>query len=168
MRMNRQAFEAIQNELGSSLPGSVHSLTELSIWLSNESSSNAVRQADAPVLDVLERKGIFKWYEDFSADARAMAAILELAATAAELSTGTRMDPETQALLNDLQEAIPLAEASLARRESTAQDYKNLATTTGLKTFERFASAYKKQHEDALRIHSARTRLMDALRRRSA
>ena len=167
MRMNRRVFAAVQKELGDQLPKTVHSLTDLSIWLSQEFTAEAVRLVDGRILDVLEREGLFKWHDDFSADAQTIAATLEFAAKAAELSIGEPMNPDIQALLDDLIETIPLAEASLKAKEQTANDYDELAKTTDLKTFDRFKSLYRLQYDEAQRVHQARTRLIEALRRRN-
>jgi hypothetical protein len=166
MRMNRRVLEAVQKELGNQLPEGIHSLTDLSMWLSREHDTSAVRLADAPILSVLEREGTFKWYEEFSGNAQRLAEILEFAARAAELSTQEPRTAEIQLLIEDLKEAIPLAKAALERRQGTARDYEDLAKTTRLQTFERLASIYRRQYDDAARIDKARTRLVDALDQR--
>lgn len=168
MRMNRRVFEAVQKELGNLLPERIHSLTELSIWLSQEYKSSAAQQSDSRILAILDREGMFSWYDEFSANARRMAGILEFAAQAAELSTGEPRSVEIQALLDDMRETMPLADAALERRRSTAQDYEAVAKATDFKTFARIASLYKQQYDDAVRIHEARRRLVDALDQRQA
>jgi hypothetical protein len=166
MKMNRRVFQAVQRDLGSDIPAGIHSLTELSIWLSHNYNSDVARKADERIVDIFEREGMFRWYEQFSAEAIVSAQMLEFAATAAEASVGEPTNPEIKVLLDDLRETMPLAEGVLERRKATAQDYDGVARTTALSTFGRLASVYRKQYEDAVRIHKARRRLIDALGRR--
>lgn len=65
MRMNRRAFDAIQERLGGRLPEQVQSLPELIIWLSASSSSDVVKRSDPVILEILEREDMFRWHDEF-------------------------------------------------------------------------------------------------------
>jgi len=166
MSMNRRAFKAIRKELGAALPDSIHSLTDVSIWLSIEQNSDVVNGADEIILSVLEREGMFQWLDEFSVGATSLAQTLEFAATAAEQSMNEPMNADIESLLDDLTETAQLGQSSLAGRAATKNDYANLASKTGLKTFDRLRGVYQRQFDDAERIHQARARIIAALGKR--
>jgi len=165
MRMNRRAFEAIRRTLGRKLPERIRSLPELATWLSTEFRSEAAKQADLVVLKVLDRAGMFKWYDEFHTESGKQIVALEWAAEAAEISKGKRSS-EIEAFLRDLGDSAQLRQASLQGRRATAREYRNLARTTGLKYFQCFDAIYGRQYQDAKRRHKAIDRMIAALKRR--
>jgi len=167
MLMNRSAFEAVRKKMGQDLPEHIYSLTDLAIWLSQEFHTEVVKRSDPKILATIESEGMFTWYEAFSAKVQNDAVVLELVAKAAELVADEPINREIQALLDDLSEAIPIGEASLAARKTTAQEYAAIATRTGLQTFARLRDTYQRQYEDAERIHKAQMRIVEALRQRT-
>ncbi|MGH6877242.1 MAG: hypothetical protein ACREHV_07660, partial [Rhizomicrobium sp.] len=165
MRLNRRAFDAIRKELGK-LPGRIYSLPDLVSWLSTEFDSDAVKQSDSKILEILEREGMSKWHDEFRMNTQVLIAIFEFAADAAEASASAPISSEIEALLSDFADTAPLRQTSLQRRRATNQEYENLATKTGLKIFERFNSIYRAQYQDAERLHKAIDRMIAALKRR--
>jgi hypothetical protein len=163
MRMNRRVIKAIQKELGRDLSAHVHSLTDLWMWLALDFSSEAVKRSDPTILTTLEREGMFEWYDKFSAKVQADAAVFEVAAKRAELPVG-RMTPEIKALLDYVSEIISAGETKLEARKNTAQEYDGLAKRTGLKTLARLSDTFRRQYEDADRLHQAGMRLIGLLR----
>ena len=133
--------------------------------MSIEFQTDAVKCADDKILRILEREGMFKWLDDLSERAKVLAQTLELLAIA-ELSVTEPMNAETNALLKDLKETLQLGDSSVAGRENTKDDYINLARTTGLKTFTRLSGIYKRQHDDAVRVHEARKRIISGIENR--
>jgi uncharacterized protein YmfQ (DUF2313 family) len=138
----------------------------LAIWLSREFHSEVVRRSDEKIVAALESEGMFTWYDEFSAKVQADAAVLELVAQAAELIADEPINREMQALLDNLNEGIPIGDASLAGRKNTAREFEAIAKRTGLRTFVRFRDLYQRQYEDAERIHKAQMRIIEALRQK--
>lgn len=167
MLMNRRAFDAIKSELGQTLPRDVHSLPDLFTWLSANSALPEASRADETIHDLLEREGMFKWSDEFSAQVQALAGILELCASGAEASVNDEMTEEIRLVLDDLRETIPLGDSSLAGREVTKNENAELAKITGLKTFKRMSDVYRRLYEDSKRVHDARVRVIRALEQRS-
>ena len=166
MQMNRRVFEAAQNRMGKTLDRNIHSLTDLYAWLSLNFTSPEARDLDAAMITTLETEGFFKWYDEFSARVQADAAAVELAADAAEASIHQRKDAAIQALIGDLKETEPMADASLRARKQTMEEYEELARRTSLRTFARLHGVYQRQYDDADRIHRAKKRVIAALSQR--
>lgn len=167
MRLNRRAFDAIRKELGK-LPGRIYSLPDLVSWLSIEFGSDAIKQADSKILEILEREGMAKWHDEFRTNTQVLVAIFEFAADAAEASASAPIRSDLEALLSDFADTGRLRQASLQGRRATNQENENLAAKTGLKIFGRFNAMYREQYQGAERLHKAIDRMIAALKRRQS
>ena len=162
MQMNRRVFDVIKSMLGQKLPQNIFSLSDLWDWLSE--GSDAAKEADSIIFDILQSEGFVAWYADWNVDVQSQTNFISSAANLIEIASHEQMTPEISSAIQDFAEILPLSKASLDGRRSTLEKYERLSQTTGLKTIQYFHQKYRNEYESFERLFVEKSRLHSALK----
>ncbi len=161
MQMNRQVFAAIHTALEERFPVEVVSLPGIWQWLAM--NSQVAREADAVVMEILEREGFVNWYAGWAEDVQDQAQLFENIAGVAERANHEAKPPDLQEFIQQYQEYLALDETALEARRDTMDQFSHWAAATGLSTLIYLRDKYEREHAIFARLTQANTRLLNAL-----